>query len=356
MNNIQQRKPVTMPLRLQTLLLIVVGTCSSWIVFGIGGTFVFAVLLILAIYIRLDKSHWPVFLRVATNVLWFLVGISLLLPAISSARKANRRVQCVKNLKQIGLALRSYEDQYGCLPPPCIHDVTGRAKHSWRVLILPFLGYESLYEQYDFNEPWDGPTNRELFKARPSVYVCPADRIALSHGSTSTSYVAVVGANAAWRQGKMTRLDAPDLREQLYVTVLMLGTSNSGIQWTEPKDLSLDNLQTPQLDSAMIIRSPHMHSNGLFYYETPAGVNVALANGHTDFLSANRLTVDKLKRLLTVGGFTEENIAAYSSGEEEEPQINWPNCFALPVWIAVVALLLYQAVRSRKTTRQKAAE
>lgn len=70
--------------------------------------------------------------------------------------------ECRANLNRIGVALQNDEDRYGSFPPAYVLNEQGQRWHSWRVLLLPDLGYTDLYDQYRFDEAWNGPHNRQL--------------------------------------------------------------------------------------------------------------------------------------------------------------------------------------------------
>ena len=129
------------------------------------------------------RSHTGLTLFVGLLMLVSLPALFAWAAAFSRKESATR-VHCVNSLKQIALALYSYHDEFGRLPPAYVPDENGRPKHSWRVLILPHLlkndapgsdEMKRIYASYDFSEPWDGPHNRQLARRMPLVYGCGAD-------------------------------------------------------------------------------------------------------------------------------------------------------------------------------------
>lgn len=131
-----------------------------------------------------------------------IIGIllSLLLPAVQSAREAGRRTACSNNLKQIGLALHSYHDTLKAFPPGRLAFPKVFSPHAY---LLPFVEQKNLQTLVDFNAPplpfgsgpLSGAENGQAAKTRIELFLCPSDgeRVAGSpYGPTN--YVANVGS------------------------------------------------------------------------------------------------------------------------------------------------------------------
>ncbi len=115
--------------------------------------------------------------------------VALLLPAVQSARESARRVQCMNNLKQLGLAILQYESQQKVLPA-CgsaatiqddlndtvdIWNPYGGKQTSWIVALLPHLEQSSLHADFD-------PKRAIYYQPRQpqskifSTLLCPSDQ------------------------------------------------------------------------------------------------------------------------------------------------------------------------------------
>ncbi len=164
-------------------------------------------------------------------------GIRLMAPAVSSARSAARRAQSTNNLKQIGLAFHVYHDAKNHFPAAVNRG--GKNKdipYSWRVAILPYIEQQELYNQYNFDEPWDGPNNRKLIDKMPPVYGFPGPD-GPPAGKGQASYFVFTGPSTAVGAG-----------EESGVRNITDGTSNTilavearrEIPWTKPEDIPFD--------------------------------------------------------------------------------------------------------------------
>ena len=126
------------------------------------------------------------------------VLIALLLPAVQSAREAARRIQCVNNLKQIGLALHNYQESRTALPgADMVFNVTEISALS---NILPYLEQSNVYNSINFDFSYQDPNNSTAMYTVINGFVCPSDFPSpIPSLGAQTNYMANMGSGIVWQ-------------------------------------------------------------------------------------------------------------------------------------------------------------
>lgn len=109
------------------------------------------------------------------------VLVALLLPAVQQAREAARRAQCKNSLKQIGLALHNYHDQFNVLPPGWVGvqngslNIYGANGWGWASKILPQMDLAPLFNKLNFDVSVADPVNAGTRTTNLPIFRCPSD-------------------------------------------------------------------------------------------------------------------------------------------------------------------------------------
>lgn len=154
---------------------------------------------------------------------------------LSGLREATRNMQIANDLKQMALAMHNFEEGK-TLPPAARCDSQGHPLLSWRVLILPYLEQNALYNEFHLDEPWDSPHNLRLLPRMPKVY----DPLLLDKKVKPyhTSFQAFVGKGAAFEGRDGLRLPN-DFSDGTSNTILVVEAAHL-VSWTKPDDLPFD--------------------------------------------------------------------------------------------------------------------
>jgi hypothetical protein len=216
------------------------------------------------------------------------VLVLFVLPAVQAFREATRRSDCHGNLQRIVLAMLLYERQHGTLPPAYTVDASGQPLHSWRALLLPYVGEAELFSKLRLDEPWDSPHNRQFHDAAPAIYRCPSTALLPSQ----TSYSIIAGQNSAFPAGQGMSLDESELNRILVVE------REKPVGWMEPtselaRSTAIEGINRRRAEQDGI-GSPH-----------PGGLNVGLLDGSSRFI---------------VGTIDQQTLQSLLDGTADRPQ------------------------------------
>ena len=204
--------------------------------------------------------------------------IAFLLPAVQSARGAARRAQCSNNLKQLGIALQSYHDAFGSLPPgriksydrryagsnpPCTSQIIDKGIE---VFALGFMDQATLYNAINQSLTILGAENSTVHSVAVSAFACPSDPMA--------------GVARIMDSGELAQYGVPQ-------PVLMVYTSYAGMIGSLP----VHALPAPRND-CVVPAALVAECNGVFNDLSPiplASVTDGLSN--TIFMAEKAVTV-----------------------------------------------------------------
>jgi prepilin-type N-terminal cleavage/methylation domain-containing protein/prepilin-type processing-associated H-X9-DG protein len=282
---------------------------------------------------RLRRSnHRDGFTLVELLVVIAIIGalVALLLPAVQTAREAARRSICRGKLHQHGVALTTYHDTYGVLPPAVDDNFGGSDRlHTWCVMILPYVEEGPLHELYDFNSSPDSDNNRRVVSQRLSIYSCPSSDEAYYEGDghfARGDYAACSGIQPGINGGVMfpaSQTRFKKITDGLSKTLLVgelyyhnlgwargsaAGTTGGGggggsafsrgvsRWWTCASACAQPGLNPPQTTCSN-------YCERRFQFSAPhaGGVQFAFCDGHVAFL-ADTIDLERLKAMTTIAG------------------------------------------------------
>jgi hypothetical protein len=198
-----------------------------------------------------------------------------MLPTTEWTTEAARQRTAENELQKVYLAMCCYFAAHRNLPPPILRDKYGKPLHSWRVLLLPYLGEESLYKEFVLDEPWDSPHNYPLLAKMPEVYQCPG-------AATSQPYATFYQVFDGWDtpfMPKMGGVHLPPSPGDGNGPVILVVEPGEAVPWSKPVDLPYSH-DSPLPDLGGVFRGGTRYSG----YGKLDGFHALLADGTVRFI------------------------------------------------------------------------
>jgi type II secretory pathway pseudopilin PulG len=173
---------------------------------------------------------------VETLVVIAIIGVlvSMLLPAVQSARRRALEVECKNNLRQINIAIADYSEAHNRLPGPGANGVVG----GWTIDVLPFLDQRTLQDRSVPGTPISTPP--DFLLRQPRILCCPSRRpgdVPTASAMEPSSYIFV-----------------PDDRRKKLFRVI-----------DAPLEVSVPWASGPEMTYGDVVRQTGPHLRGFFY-------------------------------------------------------------------------------------------
>ena len=173
--------------------------------------------------------------------------------------------QSATRLAQVALATHFFESVHQEFPDLANLDDNGAPLLSWRVHVLPFLGLEDLYSQFQLDQPWNSQHNLALADQMPEMYHSS------NFDSVNKTVFLAMGGEGTIFPLTSQRIGFGNITDGSESTVMLVeANANRATLWTKPTDLYFD------------AANPLAGLGGI----SPEGFAVAMASGQTHILPA----------------------------------------------------------------------
>jgi prepilin-type N-terminal cleavage/methylation domain-containing protein/prepilin-type processing-associated H-X9-DG protein len=193
------------------------------------------------------------------------VLIALLLPAVQAAREAARRMQCVNNLKQLGLAIQNYHDVNGAIPPD---SNANNPNWSMKTRLLPFIEQPAMFNALNVSFNATDAQNVTVHAVQVNSFMCPSDGNNPQPNVSMTNYPNNIGllrvvpgsSTLGTLDGPAYKMGQPPENTVVSFATVTDGTSNTVIfsEWIKA-DLSTTN--TTGLEQIMVSPTAYPTTN-----------------------------------------------------------------------------------------------
>lgn len=163
---------------------------------------------------------------------------------MTTQRETAIRMQTMQGKSQqlafLAQAYSAYYQQHKKFPST-IRSEDGKPLLSWRVDLLPVIGFQELHEKFKLDEPWDSETNKALLAEMPQLFTPIGEQV-------EPNKTLVRRFNSEGTPFSKPELKAEDIKYPQMTLLLVSVLPGQAIEWTRPDELAFE---VDKLDSVV---------------------------------------------------------------------------------------------------------